>query len=196
MLADEYKPKIEASIGNDWNYYLANLQISQWIDEGIVEKPEGDKNPYFKFAWTMFLDEPEFVGGVENISWNPYADFYNQGFHWNVINVAWAALQLPNGRINRIWQKDRAVAVSCDELNDNGIPFGPETWDCYYGFDNLGIAVKWGDLKQFVNNPNGYGFRDDIELRVAFGCETYLYDVDIDFADGSSLHYDNKSIEK
>jgi hypothetical protein len=192
MLADEYKPKIEAIIGDSFNYEGANEQISKWIDEGIIE--EGSK--YFEFTWTMFLDEPEFMGGVKNISWNPYADFYNQGFHWNVINVAWAALQLPNRRINRIWQKDRAVIVSCDELNDNGIPFGPEAWDCYYSFDDPGIAVKWGDLKQFVNNPDGYGFRDDVELRVGLGCEPYLYDVDIIFADGSSLHYDNKSIEK
>ena len=196
MLADEYQSKIEAIIGNDYNYEGANEQISRWIDEGIIEEPEGSKNPYFKFAWTIFLDEPEFVGWVENISWNPYADFYNQGFHWNVINVAWAALQLPNGRINRIWQKDGAVAVSCDELNDDGIPFGSETWDCYYDLDDLGIAVKCGDVEQFINIPDGYVIRKDVELRVGLGCEPYLYDVDIIFADGSSLHYDDEFIKR
>lgn len=136
---------------------------------------------------------------TESIPWDPNADFSDRDFFWNVIDLAWGCLELPNGHVKRIWQQDLAVIVDLYELENNGIPRTyHEAWSNYYynvGGDP-GITVKWSAVKNFVKNPDDYGFDDDCGGRANFGCEPYLYDVDIIFADGSSLHYDNGFIEK
>lgn len=191
-MADEYQPQINVMIA-DLKFKELNDQMSKWADEGVIEDFNGqDSIPYFRFDWNIYLSEPEFE--TEYAHWDPNADFYDDAFE-GVIDKAWDKLEIPNGGISYIWQKDLAVIVNLYEMDDRGIPSTSTPWDNYYCQRDDEIQVKWSVLKPFVTNPDELDCESGDEVTVDISCSPWLNEVDIIFTDGSELHYDQNAIE-
>lgn len=195
-LADEYKPKIDAMIG-DLKFKELNDQIGDWIDEGIIKDFDGMSSiPYFEFEWNIVFGTPEYTKTNEHFEWDRNADF-DDGVFDKFINKAWKAYDIPAGNIDSVyWNNEMSVIARLYELANDGIPSTDKAFWGYYHTDDEEISTKWSVIKQFVEDADKWDkdFEPDDEFTIGFFAEPWLNEVDIIFTDGSELHYDQQDI--
>ena len=199
-MADEYRPKIDAMIG-DLKFKELNDQMSKWADEGVIEDFDGqDSIPYFEFDWTLVFGTPEWKVSGEHFEWDRNADFNDGGFgeFEKFIYRAWKIYDLPAGHIGDIDSSNElTITAYLYELAADGIPSTDKAFWGYYHTDDVEIDTKWSVIKQFVADADKWDkdFEPDDEFAIGLWAEPWLNEVDIIFTDGSELHYDQNSIE-